>query len=93
MITIVSGFGRCGSSLVMQMLEAGGMPCSGEYPAFEDEAGNLLLADMLSLDYMQTLEGKAVKLLDPHRGKIPKGPEYHVLGCSRDYGEQARSQC
>jgi hypothetical protein len=34
--TVVSGSGRCGTSLVMQMLAAGGMPCSGDWPAYED---------------------------------------------------------
>lgn len=37
---IVTGFG--GSSLVMQMLEAGGVPVTGEYPAFEHELGSPL---------------------------------------------------
>jgi len=92
MITIVSGFGRCGSTLVMQMLAAGGMPMSGEYPAFEDDAGGLLLTDSLTLAVMQKLDGKAVKFLDPHRGTIPRGPDYRVIWCSRDYHEQALSQ-
>ena len=33
----VCGHGRCGSSMVMQMLDAGGFPCFGEYPAYEPE--------------------------------------------------------
>jgi hypothetical protein len=37
-ITIVAGSGRCGSSLVMQMLDAAGMSTIGaeSRPAFED---------------------------------------------------------
>src|SRR5271163_1780808 len=34
---VVTGFGRCGSSLVMQMLHAAGFPVTGEYPSFECE--------------------------------------------------------
>lgn len=31
----VSGLGRCGSSMTMQMLDAAGIPCIGDYPAYE----------------------------------------------------------
>lgn len=37
---IVAGFGRCGSSLVMQMLHAAGFPVTGEYPSFERDEYN-----------------------------------------------------
>lgn len=91
-ITIVSGFGRCGSSMIMQMLEAGGMPTSGEFPAFENEYGAGLFSGALTADMMWKIDGCAVKLLDPHRGIIPKGPQYRTIWCVRDPGEQAKSQ-
>lgn len=34
-VIIVSGFGRCGSSLMMQMLHAGGLSTTGRAPHFE----------------------------------------------------------
>ena len=32
---LVAGLGRCGTSLMMQMLAAAGLPCVGEFPAYE----------------------------------------------------------
>lgn len=45
-VVIVSGLGRCGSSLVMQMLAAAGLRCAGSFPSFED------MAVAPSLDYL-----------------------------------------
>ena len=36
-ILLICGHGRCGSSLVMQMLAAGGVKCAGKYPDFEPD--------------------------------------------------------
>ena len=89
-ITLVSGFGRCGSSLVMQMLEAGGMPMVGQYPAFEDGRASPKHGD---LAWLLGYPGRAVKLLDPQLFDIPRAASpYCVIWCSRDYQEQARSQ-
>lgn len=90
-ITIVSGFGRCGSSLVMQMLDAGGMPCAGEYPAFEPEQSRAHLAGgAVSAEWLASIAGHAVKILDPQNGTMPK-VECRIIWCARDYHEQARS--
>lgn len=78
---VVSGFGRCGSSLVMQMLSAGGVQCLGRHPAFESRE--------------VVCPGQAVKILDPQRGAealpypIPDGAR--VIWIDRDPSEQARS--
>lgn len=86
-ITLICGFGRCGSSLVMQMLEAGGMPVTGAYPAFEHpETLNRGGA------WLQQQVGKAVKVLDPQRGGLPHGPKYRVIWLDRERTEQGRSQ-
>ena len=77
---VVSGFGRCGSSLVMQMLHAGGVPCLGQYPAFEGRAA--------------VAPGQAVKILDPHReapAPYPIPPLARVIWLDRDAREQAAS--
>lgn len=92
-VVIVTGFGRCGSSLVMQMLETGGIPCTGEYPAFEHELGSVILSgEALTTEMLAPFAGHAVKLLDPHRGSLPVGPEYRVIWMSRDHAQQGKSQ-
>ena len=87
-ITLVCGFGRCGSSLVMQMLHAGGMPCVGKFPAFEDEH----TLDEIPPKWMVENVGKAMKLLDPQRVKPPHGFSYKAVWLNRGYIQQARSQ-
>lgn len=89
-VIIVAGLGRCGTSLTMQMLQAGGIPCVGEYPAFEDQR-----TDITALDYRWLGEqrGRAVKLLDPHRGAHSLRTIYAtVIWLDRDPTEQAKSQ-
>ncbi len=86
MILLVCGFGRCGSSLVMRMLEAGGMPVAGEYPDYERYARLPTLASSLA-----ALDGHAVKLLDPQAHPIPPGPRYRAVWLKRDPRQQALS--
>ena len=83
-ITVVAGFGRCGSSLVMQMLSAGGMPTPySEYPSFEIPQGTKV--------YWPNFYGGAVKILDPHIHQPVQGPEYRFIWIDRDPVEQAKS--
>jgi hypothetical protein len=90
-IILVAGLGRCGTSLMMQMLAAGGVPCVGLWPSFEDQDHNSLRrSDPAS--WQAQAAGRAVKLLDPHRAPPPAGPDYRVLWLFRDWSEQARSQ-
>jgi hypothetical protein len=91
-IIMVSGFGRCGSSLVMQMLEAGGVPMTGEYPAFEArEAGANVVGGTISKEWLATIPGHAIKVLDPQNGKIPSW-DFRIIWCQRDTRQQALSQ-
>lgn len=80
-VVIVAGLGRCGTSLVMQMLDAAGIPCVGRFPAFEEDD-----------PWVGT--GRAVKWLDPHRRplRVAIGSRYRCIWLSRDPVEQARSQ-
>lgn len=56
---VVAGCGRCGSSLVMQMLAAGGVPTTGRFPAYED-------ADLVhAFEASGVLPARAVKVLAP----------------------------
>ena len=86
---IVSGFPRCGSSLVMQMLAAGGMPVFHDpgmgYPSFET---NLNLG-CSSIDF---LDGYALKWLEPQHAMPPRtSVEIRTIWMTRDHKQQARS--
>lgn len=81
----VAGLGRCGTSLVMQMLDAAGVPVIGEYPSFESEEHNYGL--------VETPPGYACKYLDMHREELPL-PRGKVkwVWMFRNLKQQARSQ-
>lgn len=81
-ITIVTGGGRCGTSLVMQMLDAGGMRVHGEFPSYEDGP---------VLHKLAALQGMAVKVLDPEILCLPSSYAYDVIWIDRDPFEQAKS--
>lgn len=84
---IVSGLGRCGSSLVMQMLAAAGFEVTGEYPAFEDGRVNLPSTENL---WSGEWNGKAVKVLDPHRSNLHLS-NCKVIWLDRHIRQQAKS--
>lgn len=88
-IVLVCGFGRCGSSMVMQMLAAGGMATVGRGPAYEDDRAGERPIDAA---WMVSLAGSAVKVLDPHVTRPPIGPSYRVIWMERNEREQAKSQ-
>ena len=81
---IVAGITRSGLTVTMQMLQAGGYPCFGEYPAFENhELGKIPFKE---------LHGKAIKVVDTHRQFPPPG-DYYVIRLRRNYTQQAKSIC
>lgn len=82
---VVAGFGRCGSSLVMQMLHAGGVPCAGRYPAFECPETSVEVTP----EFIAVNAGRAVKILDPQRVGIPGN--VRIIWLDRDTREQAKS--
>lgn len=99
MITVVSGLPRSGTSLVMQMLEAGGYPVLSDGVRVADEdnpRGYLELAKVKSLErdasWMHEAEGKAVKIISFLLGRLPHGFEYRVIFLRRDLNEVVRSQ-
>lgn len=63
---IVSTFTRGGSSMLMQMLHAGGLGCLGEGPAFEDARVKAQADGRMHLDWISAVPG-AVKVLEPQR--------------------------
>lgn len=91
-VLVVAGLGRCGTSLVMQMLHAGGMPCvpGDGFPAFEDRRTAVM--GEINPVWFAGLAGKAVKVLDPHVNRIPSEVPVAVVWLDRNVREQARSQ-
>lgn len=92
-ITIITGMGRCGSSMVMQMLVAGGVEVTGDAvpPLWEDPR----CAEMpVNHDMLQEARGRAVKILTPHRYDLPTdaGHDYRWIWLDRNKREQERSQ-
>lgn len=87
---IIAGSGRCGTSVVMQMLHAAGVPCIGTWPDFEclDTVG--LLHDDPD-GFKRAVEGKAVKILDPHRYRLPDFGDATCIWLKRNPTEQAKS--
>jgi hypothetical protein len=86
-VLAICGFPRSGSSLVMQMLAAGGFPCVGEFPAFEE------YRPRPGWPGYRRCAGKAVKLLDsmlPFGPTPPEIPQSFIL-MVRDPREQAKS--
>lgn len=86
---LVCGFGRCGSSLVMQMLDAAGVPCAGRYPAYEPAQVGPMTFDR---EWLAGQGGRAVKMLDPQllQFSIPDQP-YRTIWLDRDHKQQCKS--
>ena len=99
MITIVSGLPRSGTSLMMQMLRAGGMEiltdlqrkADDENPRgyFEWEPAKRLPKEPELIDRAQ---GKAVKVISQLLMSLPKSREYKVIFMQRQFTELLTSQ-
>ena len=99
MITIVSGLPRSGTSLMMQMLQAGGLPllCDEVRAADEDNPRGYLEFEkvrQLAKDagWMSQADGKALKVVSLLLYHLPPGFEYRVLFMRRDLDEILSSQ-
>lgn len=99
MIVVVSGLPRSGTSLLMQMLEAGGIPIlqDGVRAADADNPrGYYEYQPVKSLDkdnsWMGLAEGKAVKVVSLLLYNLPAGHDYKVLFMERTIAEVLKSQ-
>lgn len=98
-VTIVSGLPRSGTSVMMQMLHAGGLPAltDGHRAADEDnprgyyelEAVKQIRADK---SWLSDAIGKVVKLVHLLLPELPGGFEYRVIFMRRDLDEVLASQ-
>jgi hypothetical protein len=86
-VTVVTGFGRCGSTMVMTMLAAGGMDVVGGPPAYEDMR---TAAKGYDADWVRSQRGKAVKVLY-FRGLEYLPGDWRFLWLDRAPLEQAKS--
>ena len=99
MITVVSGLPRSGTSLVMQMLAAGGMMILGDDLRRADEdnpRGYLEYEKVKSLErdssWLHEADGKAIKIISFLLPKLPSQFEYRILFVRRSLTEVLRSQ-
>lgn len=91
-ITVVAGLGRCGTSLMMRMLRAGGMELFHDEGCDVSCETNLIFGLPRNGDFLRQCRGKAVKLLDPHMNFPVSGYSYRFIWIDRDPTEQAKSQ-
>ena len=89
MIITVTGSTRCGSTMMMRMLAAGGLPVFADNTVSMETALALQLPTVTA--WLHGCEGKAVKLLEPLAFPPPSGYDYRFLLMLRDPLEQARS--
>lgn len=93
MITLICGLGRCGTSLVLQMLHRGGIHCSGSWPMFED----IRQTRSNEKDWIREYEGAGLKWLDPGLYPPPHSCsgghrfDYRAIWLDRCEKEQAKS--
>jgi hypothetical protein len=88
-VGFVAGFGRCGTSLVMAMLAAGGLQTVGAAPLFEHPQ---YIARRTDFRFLRRQNGKVIKWVDPIATIIPHDVVGPVLWLDRDMIEQAKSQ-
>ncbi len=99
MITIVSGLPRSGTSLMMQMLQAGGLAVlsDGQRTADEDNPKGYLEWEQIKQlpkdpSLMAHAEGKVVKVISQLLLALPDGHDYRVIFMQRPLPEILKSQ-
>ena len=98
-ITIVSGLPRSGTSMMMQMLDAGGAEIltdkvrqpddNNPKGYYEFEKTKKLLTDV---SWLEEANGKVVKIVAPLLNNLPNKYDYKIIFMRRDMAEILRSQ-
>ena len=98
-LAVVSGLPRSGTSMLMQMVTAGGLPAftdqrreadaSNPRGYFEHEQVKRL---MLDRSWVPDADGHVVKVVAPLLPYLPAGPTYRVVMVERDLDQVLRSQ-
>jgi hypothetical protein len=97
-VTVVSGYPRSGTSLMMQILEAGGLPVLHDIkfrPAddrnprgyYETEAAMKLGAEGQTTEWVAGAQGKAVKVIAPQLRYLPIEFNYRIVFMRRHIAE------
>lgn len=93
---IVSGVGRCGTSMLMAMFEAGGFPVLGEPPLYDQPMKRFVsirdCLDEISTHWYEPTEGAATKMLFPFLQNLKTERAYRFIWLVRDPLQQAASQ-
>jgi LPS sulfotransferase NodH len=99
MITIVSGLPRSGTSLMMQMLAAGGLPVlsDGERKADTDNPRGYFEWERIKQlpkepGVVAEAEGKVVKVISQLLFSLPAGQDYRIIFMQRPLREVLKSQ-
>lgn len=99
-IIIVSGLPRSGTSMMMKMLDAGGIPpltdtirtADTDNPEGYYEFERVKALDKGDKEWVVTAPGKAVKVISMLLRHLPEGYQYKVIFMRRDIDEILRSQ-
>jgi hypothetical protein len=98
-ITVVSGLPRSGTSLMMQMLAAGGLQVltDGERQADADNPRGYYEWERIKLlpqqpNCIQEAEGKVVKIISQLLFALPSGHDYRIMFMQRPLAEVVASQ-
>lgn len=100
-ITIVSGLPRSGTSMLMQMLQAGGFPLLTDGERVADASNTRGYYELESIKrlakdkdkaWMQQAQGKAVKVIAQLLPSLQPNASYRILFISRPIGEILASQ-
>jgi len=98
-IVIVSGLPRCGTSMMMQMLEAGGMAIVTDNIKTPDEdnpRGYYEYEKVKKIredaSWLKNCNGKVIKMVSALLYYLPKGKKYKVIFMVRDMEEMFESQ-
>ncbi|MCE7743074.1 MAG: sulfotransferase family protein [Candidatus Heimdallarchaeota archaeon] len=100
MITIVSGLPRSGTSMMMSMLEAGGLKLlvDNERKADDDNPKGYFEWERVKklpegdISWVEKAEGKVVKAVSYFLNHFPPNFEYQVIFMERSYDEILKSQ-
>lgn len=91
-VVLVAGLGRCGTTLTVNMLAAGGIPGVGRAPAYEPDE----IKGDIDPAWLDAQAGRCVKVLDPQTKRWPiraaDAPPVRTVWLDRDPKQQARSQ-
>jgi predicted AlkP superfamily phosphohydrolase/phosphomutase len=100
-VIVVTGLPRSGTSMVMRMLQAGGVAVTsdGERQADEDNPLGYFevervkrLAQEADKSWLSQSRGKAIKVISHLLQSLPHDNYYRVILCERDLGEVLKSQ-